>query len=141
MHNDSRPNTHEERDKEIVRKMKETKEPKLEMTVKDAAIAVPAHSSDSQRSAITDAGTITNAYPNINESTAVAIAYELEKDEVGKHNIFIYDLGGGTSDVNLLTHKQEVRIMILEKHFHNSSTSVMRNQLLNYHVAHLPQHM
>nr|WIM01500.1 heat shock protein 70-like B [Limnephilus lunatus] len=89
----------------VLTKMKETAEAYLGMTVKDAVITVPAYFNDSQRLATKDAGTIAglNVLRIINEPTAAAIAYGLEKEEIDKRNILIYDLGGGTFDVTILT--------------------------------------
>jgi molecular chaperone DnaK (HSP70) len=67
--------------------------------------AVPAYSNDSQRQATKDAGTISgmNVLRIINEPTAAAIAYGLDKKVTGERNVLIFDLGGGTFDVSLLT--------------------------------------
>lgn len=90
----------------VLGKMKETAEAYLGETVKDAVITVPAYFNDSQRQATKDAGTISglNVLRIINEPTAAAIAYGMDKkDEKGEKNILIFDLGGGTFDVTLLT--------------------------------------
>jgi L1 cell adhesion molecule like protein len=75
--------------------------------VKDAVVTVPAYFNDSQRQATKDAGAIAglNVLRIINEPTAAAIAYGLDKKEqsVGERNVLIFDLGGGTFDVSLLT--------------------------------------
>lgn len=76
--------------------------------VKNAVITVPAYFNDSQRQATKDAGTITglNVLRIINEPTAAAIAYGLDKKTAGsksERNVLIFDLGGGTFDVSLLT--------------------------------------
>jgi heat shock 70kDa protein 1/2/6/8 len=73
--------------------------------VKHAVITVPAYFNDSQRQATKDAGLIAglNVLRIINEPTAAAIAYGLDKKASGERNILIYDLGGGTFDVSLLT--------------------------------------
>ena len=89
----------------ILVKMKETAEAYLGQKVTDAVITVPAYFNDSQRQATKDAGTISglNVLRIINEPTAAAIAYGLDKKGQGEKNILIYDLGGGTFDVSLLT--------------------------------------
>jgi len=89
----------------ILVKMKEIAESFLGEEVTNAVITVPAYFNDSQRQATKDAGVIAglNVLRIINEPTAAAIAYGLDKKSVGEHNILIYDLGGGTFDVSLLT--------------------------------------
>mmetsp|Transcript_28691 Transcript_28691/g.68505 ORF Transcript_28691/g.68505 Transcript_28691/m.68505 type:complete len:657 (-) Transcript_28691:100-2070(-) len=89
----------------VLTKMKETAEGFLGKDVKHAVITVPAYFNDSQRQATKDAGMIAglNVLRIINEPTAAAIAYGLEKKTSGERNILIYDLGGGTFDVSLLT--------------------------------------
>jgi heat shock protein 1/8 len=89
----------------ILTKMKETAESYLGKTVNNAVVTVPAYFNDSQRQATKDAGTISglNVLRIINEPTAAAIAYGLDKKVVGERNVLIFDLGGGTFDVSLLT--------------------------------------
>nr|BAK02646.1 predicted protein [Hordeum vulgare subsp. vulgare] len=91
----------------VLTKMKETAEAYLGETVKNAVVTVPAYFNDSQRQATKDAGTIAglNVLRIINEPTAAAIAYGLgDKDNMkGERNVLIFDLGGGTFDVSLLT--------------------------------------
>mmetsp|Transcript_63817 Transcript_63817/g.146215 ORF Transcript_63817/g.146215 Transcript_63817/m.146215 type:complete len:661 (+) Transcript_63817:81-2063(+) len=89
----------------ILTKMKETAEAYLGKDVKHAVVTVPAYFNDSQRQATKDAGLIAglNVLRIINEPTAAAIAYGLEKKGAGEQNILIFDLGGGTFDVSLLT--------------------------------------
>ncbi|KAJ9543572.1 hypothetical protein OSB04_023279 [Centaurea solstitialis] len=91
----------------VLGKMKETAEAYLGKAVKDAVVTVPAYFNDSQRQATKDAGTIAglNVIRLINEPTAAAIAYGLDnKSEiVGEMNVLVFDLGGGTFDVSLLT--------------------------------------
>uniref|UniRef100_A0A914KXC4 Heat shock protein 70 n=1 Tax=Meloidogyne incognita TaxID=6306 RepID=A0A914KXC4_MELIC len=86
----------------VLTKMKETAEAFLGQTVKDAVITVPAYFNDSQRQATKDAGTISglNVLRIINEPTA---AYGLDKKSQGERNVLIFDLGGGTFDVSILT--------------------------------------
>jgi L1 cell adhesion molecule like protein len=91
----------------ILTKMKETAEQYLGKTIKNAVVTVPAYFNDSQRQATKDSGIIAglNVMRIINEPTAAAIAYGLDKKatSVGEKNILIFDLGGGTFDVSLLT--------------------------------------
>ena len=88
----------------ILTKMKETAEAYLGKPVKHAVVTVPAYFNDAQRQATKDAGTIAglNVVRIINEPTAAAIAYGLDK-KGGEHNILVFDLGGGTFDVSVLT--------------------------------------
>ena len=91
----------------VLKKMRETAEAYLGTTVKNAVVTVPAYFNDSQRKATKDAGGIAgmNVLHIINEPTAAAIAYGLDKiaNSIGKRNVLIFDLGGGTADVSLLT--------------------------------------
>ncbi|KAK9891051.1 hypothetical protein WA026_013378 [Henosepilachna vigintioctopunctata] len=89
----------------VLTKMKETAEAYLGTTVKDAVITVPAYFNDSQRQATKDAGIIAglNVMRIINEPTAAALAYGLDKNLKGERNVLIFDLGGGTFDVSILT--------------------------------------
>ncbi|MBR4419280.1 MAG: molecular chaperone DnaK, partial [Clostridia bacterium] len=87
----------------ILAKLKKDAEAYLGETVKDAVITCPAYFSDSQRQATKDAGKIAglNVLRVINEPTAAALAYGLDKD-TNSHKVIIYDLGGGTFDVSIL---------------------------------------
>lgn len=89
----------------VLTKMKETAEAYLGNTVRDAVITVPAYFNDSQRQATKDAGAIAglNVLRIINEPTAAALAYGLDKNLKGERNVLIFDLGGGTFDVSILT--------------------------------------
>jgi len=89
----------------VLMKMKETAEAYLGKTVANAVVTVPAYFNDSQRQATKDAGTIAglNVLRIINEPTAAAIAYGLDKKVGGERNVLIFDLGGGTFDVSILT--------------------------------------
>ena len=87
----------------ILRKLKEDAESYLGETITQAVITVPAYFNDAQRQATKDAGVIAGleVLRIINEPTAAALAYGLDKDEED-HKILIYDLGGGTFDVSIL---------------------------------------
>ncbi|XP_066137479.1 heat shock protein 68-like [Euwallacea fornicatus] len=89
----------------ILTKMKDTAEAYLGGNVTDAVITVPAYFNDSQRQATKDAGAIAgiNVLRIINEPTAAALAYGLDKNLKGEKNVLIFDLGGGTFDVSILT--------------------------------------
>lgn len=89
----------------ILKKMKETAEAYLGKKVKDAVVTVPAHFNDSQREATKDAGAMAglNILRIINAPTAAALAYGLNKNLKGEKNILIFDLGGGTFDVSIIT--------------------------------------
>ena len=89
----------------ILEKMKSTAEAYLGKDVKNAVITVPAYFNDAQRQATKDAGLICglNVLRIINEPTAAAIAYGLDNKSEEERNIIIYDVGGGTLDVTLLT--------------------------------------
>lgn len=89
----------------VLQKMKAIAEAYLGTPVKDAVITVPAYFNDSQRQATKDAGIIAglNVLRIINEPTAAAIAYGLDKVKGGEQHVLIFDLGGGTFDVSLLS--------------------------------------
>jgi len=89
----------------ILVKMKNVAEAYLGTDVKNAVITVPAYFNDSQRQATKDAGQISgmNVLRIINEPTAAAIAYGLDKKVSDERNVLIFDLGGGTFDVSILT--------------------------------------
>jgi len=88
----------------ILVKMKEVAEAYLGRSVQHAVVTVPAYFNDAQRTATKDAGVIAglNVLRIINEPTAAAIAYGMDKKS-GEKNIIVFDLGGGTFDVSLLT--------------------------------------
>ncbi|KAH3687274.1 hypothetical protein WICPIJ_001736 [Wickerhamomyces pijperi] len=88
----------------ILGKMKNIAEDYLGKKVTNAVVTVPAYFNDAQKQATKDAGTIAglNVLRIVNEPTAAAIAYGLDKDD-GEHQIIVYDLGGGTFDVSLLS--------------------------------------
>jgi len=89
----------------VLTKMKKTAEEYLGTDVTHAVVTVPAYFNDAQRQATKDAGTIAGLQIMriINEPTAAAIAYGLDKDKEGEKNVLVFDLGGGTFDVSLLT--------------------------------------
>jgi len=88
----------------VLEKMREIAVSYLGKDVNEAVITVPAYFNDSQRQATKDAGSIAglNVLRIINEPTAAAIAYGLDKKAEGEKNVLIFDLGGGTFDVSLL---------------------------------------
>jgi len=104
VHGEDRVFAAEEISAMILVKMKEIAEAYLGKKVTHAVVTVPAYFNDAQRQATKDAGTIAglNVMRIINEPTAAAIAYGLDKKE-GEKNIMVFDLGGGTFDVSLLT--------------------------------------
>ena len=89
----------------VLVKMKEAAEAYLGKTVTDAVVTVPAYFNDSQRQATKDAGIIAglNVLRIINEPTAAAIAYGLQQNVIGETDVLIFDLGGGTADVSVLS--------------------------------------
>ena len=120
----------------VLLKMKETAEAYLGGTVKDAVVTVPAYFNDSQRQATKDAGIIAglNVMRIINEPTAAAIAYGLDKKAEGERNVLIFDLGGGTFDVSLLTIEEgifEVKATAGDTHLGGEDFD---NRLVNHFV-------
>jgi len=89
---------------EILKKMKKTAEDYLGETITEAVITVPAYFNDSQRQATKDAGKIAGLDVKriINEPTAAALAYGLDKEGEGDRTVAVYDLGGGTFDVSII---------------------------------------
>merc|ERR1711975_71223 len=121
----------------ILIKMKETAEGFLGKDVKNAVVTVPAYFNDAQRASTKDAGTISgmNVLRIINEPTAAAIAYGLDKQASGERNVLIFDLGGGTFDVSLLTIEDgifEVKATAGDTHLGGEDFD---NRLVNHFVA------
>lgn len=106
---------------EVLRKMKKTAEDYLGEEVTEAVITVPAYFNDSQRQATKDAGRIAGLEVKriINEPTAAALAFGLDKSERGDRKIAVYDLGGGTFDVSII----EIADVDGEKQFEVLSTN------------------
>jgi len=120
----------------VLTKMKETAEAFLGTTVTQAVVTVPAYFNDSQRQATKDAGAIAglNVLRIINEPTAAAIAYGLDKKTTGERNVLIFDLGGGTFDVSLLTIEEgifEVKATAGDTHLGGEDFD---NRLVNHFV-------
>ncbi|VFR18629.1 Chaperone protein DnaK [plant metagenome] len=106
---------------DVLRKMKKTAEDYLGEEVTEAVITVPAYFNDSQRQATKDAGRIAGLEVKriINEPTAAALAFGLDKNEKGDRKIAVYDLGGGTFDVSII----EIADVDGEKQFEVLSTN------------------
>jgi molecular chaperone DnaK len=119
----------------VLQKMKETAEKYLGQEVKKAVITVPAYFNDSQRQATKDAGKIAGLEVEriVNEPTAAALAYGLDKKKAG--TVAVYDLGGGTFDISIL----EIGDGVFEVKSTNGDTSLggedFDNVLVNYLVA------
>mmetsp|Transcript_23351 Transcript_23351/g.17777 ORF Transcript_23351/g.17777 Transcript_23351/m.17777 type:complete len:280 (+) Transcript_23351:74-913(+) len=120
----------------VLIKMKEIAEAYLGREVKNAVITVPAYFNDSQRQATKDAGVIAglNVLRIINEPTAAAIAYGLDKKGAEK-NVLIFDLGGGTFDVSLLTIEEGIfEVKATNGHTHLGGED-FDNRLVEYCIA------
>ncbi|XP_027330882.1 heat shock 70 kDa protein isoform X3 [Abrus precatorius] len=123
----------------VLIKMREVAEAFLGHAVKNAVITVPAYFNDSQRQATKDAGAISglNVLRIINEPTAAAIAYGLDKkaSRKGEQNVLIFDLGGGTFDVSLLTIEEgifEVKATAGDTHLGGEDFD---NRMVNHFVS------
>lgn len=106
---------------EILKKMKKTAESYLGFEIKEAVITVPAYFNDSQRQATKDAGTISGLQVKriVNEPTAAALAFGLDKNIDKEKKIVVYDLGGGTFDISII----EISVIDNEKQFEVLSTN------------------
>ncbi|KAF7806544.1 heat shock 70 kDa protein [Senna tora] len=123
----------------VLTKMREVAEQFLGQPVKNAVVTVPAYFNDSQRQATKDAGAISglNVLRIINEPTAAAIAYGLDKkaSRKGEQNVLIFDLGGGTFDVSLLTIEEgifEVKATAGDTHLGGEDFD---NRMVNHFVS------
>ncbi|CAL1376947.1 unnamed protein product [Linum trigynum] len=123
----------------VLIKMREIAEAFLGQSIKNAVVTVPAYFNDSQRQATKDAGSIAglNVLRIINEPTAAAIAYGLDKkaSSRGEKNVLIFDLGGGTFDVSLLTIEEgifEVKATAGDTHLGGEDFD---NRLVSHFVA------
>ncbi|KAL0286163.1 UNVERIFIED_CONTAM: Heat shock protein [Sesamum calycinum] len=123
----------------VLTKMRETAESFLGYQIKNAVVTVPAYFNDSQRQATKDAGAIAglNVLRIINEPTAAAIAYGLDKkaSRRGEQNVLVFDLGGGTFDVSLLTIEEgifEVKATAGDTHLGGEDFD---NRLVNHFVS------
>ncbi|XP_022845127.1 heat shock 70 kDa protein-like [Olea europaea var. sylvestris] len=123
----------------VLVKMRETAESFLGYQIKNAVVTVPAYFNDSQRQATKDAGAISglNVLRIINEPTAAAIAYGLDKktSRRGEQNVLVFDLGGGTFDVSLLTIEEgifEVKATAGDTHLGGEDFD---NRLVNHFVS------
>ncbi|CAN6681442.1 unnamed protein product [Malus baccata var. baccata] len=123
----------------VLTKMREVAEAYLGQAVKNAVVTVPAYFNDSQRQATKDAGVISglNVMQIINEPTAAAIAYGLDKkaSRKGEQNVLIFYLGGGTFDVSLLTIEEgifEVKATVGDTHLGGEDFD---NRMVNHFMA------
>ncbi|XP_058741089.1 heat shock cognate 70 kDa protein-like [Vicia villosa] len=125
----------------VLTKLREVAEEFVDFPVKNAVVTVPAYFNDSQRKATIDAGAIAglNVIRIINEPTAAAFAYGLNKRTkcVGENNIFVFDLGGGTFDVSVLTIKDNLfQVKATAGNTHLGGTD-FDNRMVNYFVEEL----
>jgi heat shock protein 5 len=119
----------------VLTKMKETAEAYLGKSIENAVVTVPAYFNDAQRQATKDAGTIANINVQriINEPTAAAIAYGLDK-KGGEKNILVFDLGGGTFDVSILTIDQGVFEVVATKGDTHLGGSDFDQRIMDYFI-------
>ena len=118
----------------VLMKMKETASSYLGEPITDAVITVPAYFNDAQRQATKDAGTIAglNVLRIINEPTAAALAYGLDKISSNETNILIFDFGGGTHDVTLLTLEEGLFQVVATCGNSHLGGEDMDNRLINW---------
>ncbi|XP_059961783.1 heat shock cognate 71 kDa protein-like [Mesoplodon densirostris] len=119
----------------VLTKMKEMSEAYLGKTVTNAVVTVPSYFNDSQHQATKDAGIIAafNVLRIINESTAAAIAYGLDKKVGAERNVLMFDLGGDTFDVSILT--IEDRIFEVKSTDTHLGGEDFDNQMVNHFIA------
>lgn len=120
----------------VLMKMREIAEAHVNSKVKNAVITVPACFNAAQRQATKDAGSIAglNVLRVISETTASAIAYCLQRKETGKKNVLVFDLGGGTLDVSLITIEEgiiEVKASVGHNHLGGDD---FNNRMVNHFV-------
>ena len=121
----------------VLQKMKKIAEDFLGKSVKSAVTTVPAYFNDSQRQATKDVGTISgiNVLRIINEPTAAAIAYGLDRQQEQERNILIFDLGGGTFDVSLLAIEEGIfEVKATNGHTHLGGED-FDNKMVDYCMA------
>uniref|UniRef100_A0A2K5QZ45 Heat shock protein family A (Hsp70) member 8 n=1 Tax=Cebus imitator TaxID=2715852 RepID=A0A2K5QZ45_CEBIM len=121
----------------VLTKMKEIADAYLGKSVTNAVVTVPTYFNDSQRQATKDAGTIAglNVLRIINEPTAAAVAYHLDKKVGAERNVLIFDLGGGTFDVSILTIEDgifEVKSTARDTHLVGEDFD---NRMVNHFIA------
>ena len=121
----------------VLAKMKDVAESYLGQPVPNAVVTCPAYFNDAQRQATKDAGAIAgiNVIRIINEPTAAAIAYGLDRQDGGERNVLIFDLGGGTFDVSLLSIEDgifEVKATAGDTHLGGEDFD---NRMVNHFVA------
>lgn len=121
----------------ILRKMKQTAETFLEKPVTDAVITVPAYFNDSQRQATKDAGVIAelNVLRIINEPTAAAIAYRLDKKGNAEEKVLIFDLGASTFDISLMSIEDGIFELLATVGDTHLSGEDFDNKLVDYCAA------